>query len=91
MSDTFPVQTLFKNFNTFTVLDDGSTFSGTDNSQILVYPDDAYLDDDVLQDLEDGRLPEDGDVATICLRKLLNEAMEAKLDCVKPLLSLIGR
>jgi hypothetical protein len=90
MSKT-PVRELFDAFQTFTVLEDGSTFSVADNSQILVYPDDKDMSEDDLQDLEDGRLPEDGAVATICLRKLLNEALEAKLDCVKDLLELIGR
>jgi len=88
---TFPVQTLFKNFQTFNVLDDGDTFGGADGSQILVYPLDKDMNEDALMELENGELPNEGEVATICLRKLLNEAMEAKLECVKPLLDLIKK
>lgn len=84
-----PVRTLCKNFQVFNVLDDGSTFGGADGSQILVYPEDKHCTEDQISDLENGYLPETGDLASICLRKLLNEAMEAKLECVKPLLELI--
>jgi hypothetical protein len=86
---TTPLSTLCKNFQVFTVLDDGDTFSGAENSHILIYPEDKYCTEDQMSDLENGDLPETGDLASICLRKLLNEAMEAKLPCVKPLLDLI--
>jgi hypothetical protein len=84
-----PVRTLCKNFQVFNVLDDGDTFGGADGSQILVYPPDEKMNEDDLMELENGDLPNEGEVATICLRKLLNEAMEARLECVKPLLDLI--
>jgi hypothetical protein len=84
-----PVRTLCDRFQVFNVLDDGDTFSGADGSQIMVYPNDDKMNEDALAELENGDLPNEGEVATICLRKLLNEAMEAKLDCVKPLLDLI--
>jgi hypothetical protein len=90
MPNTYPVQTLFKTFQVFNVLDDGDTFSGADGSQIMVYHSPEHCADEQIEELEDGRLPETGDIESICLRKLLNEAMEAKLECVKPLLKLIG-
>jgi len=88
---TFPVRTLCDRFQVFNVLDDGETFGGADGSQILVYPEDDKMNEDDLMELENGELPNEGEVATICLRKLLNEAMEAKLECVKPLLELIKK
>ena len=86
-----PVRILIDRFQVFNVLDDGSTFSGVENSQVLVYPADDKMSEDDLEELENGSLPNEGAVASICLRKLLNEAMEAKLECVKPLLALIGK
>jgi hypothetical protein len=86
-----PVRTLIDRFQVFNVLDDGDTFSGADGSQIMVYPNDDKMNEDALAELENGDLPNEGEVATICLRKLLNEAMEAKLECVKPLLDLIKK
>jgi hypothetical protein len=85
-----PVRTLFKNFQVFNVLDDGSTFSGAENSQILVYPNDEYCTEDQLSDLENGMLPETGDLVSIDMSKLLNEAIKAKLPCVAELTKLIG-
>jgi hypothetical protein len=87
----YPVRDLCKNFQVFNVLDDGETFGGADGSQILVYPEDDKMNEDDLMELENGVLPNEGEVATICLRKLLNEAMLAKLDCVKPLLKLLEK
>jgi hypothetical protein len=84
-----PVRTLFKNFQVFNVLDDGDTFSGAENSQILVYPNDEHCTEEQLSDLENGMLPETGDLVSIDMSKLLNEAIKAKLECVKPLLDLI--
>jgi hypothetical protein len=84
-----PVRKLIDRFQVFNVLDDGDTFGGADGSQILVYPPDEKMNEDDLAELENGDLPNEGEVASICLRKLLNEAMEAKLECVKPLLDLI--
>jgi hypothetical protein len=85
----YPVRTLYKNFQVFNVLSDFDTFSSADNSQILVYPNDEHCTEEQHQDLEDGRLPETGDLVSIDMTKLLNEAIKAKLDCVKPLLDLI--
>lgn len=91
MPKTYPVRKLYKNFEVFNVLDDFDTFSGVDNCQIIVYPDTDKLTDEQLDDLENGKLPNDGYHCSIDLTKLLNEAMEAKLDCVKPLLELIKK
>jgi hypothetical protein len=85
MPKTFPVQTLFSNFQVFNVLDDGETFGGVDGSQILIYPNEEHCTEEQMSDLENGYLPETGDIESICLRKLLNEALEAKLPCVKEL------
>ncbi len=86
---TFPIRTLYKNFQVFNVLDDSDTFSGADNSQILVYPADEDMNEDDYSDLENGRLPNNGSICSIDMTKLLNEAIKAKLDCVKPLINLI--
>jgi hypothetical protein len=88
---TSAVQTLFKNFQTFNVLSDGDSFSSANNSQIMVFPNEEYCTDEQHDDLENGIIPETGDLATISLNTLLNEAMEARLDCVKPLMDLIGK
>lgn len=86
----YPVRTLYKNFQVFNVLDDADTFSGADNSQILVYPHDANMNETDLQDLEDGRLPDEGSLVSIDMTKLLNEAIKANLPCVAELTKLIG-
>ena len=83
----YPVRTLYKNVQVFNVLDDGDTFSGADNSQILVYPEE--LSDGERIDLENGDLPNPKSMISIDMTRLLNEAMEARLECVKPLLELI--
>jgi hypothetical protein len=85
----YPVRTLYKNFQVFNVLSDYDTFSSADNSQILVYPNDEHCTEEQMDELENGRLPETGDLVSIDMTKLLNEAIKAKLDCVKPILDLI--
>ena len=80
---TTPLSTLCKNFQVFTVLDDGETFSGVKGSTIQVYPDDKHCSEDVLTDLENGRIPEEGDLAVVNLEWLINEALEANLESVQ--------
>jgi hypothetical protein len=75
----------FKKFTVLNVLDDGKTFSGVENSTIQVYPKDANLTVDQLDSLENGCLPETGDIETIDLKDLLNQALAANLPAVKGL------
>ena len=86
----FPIRTLYKQFQVFNVLDDADSFSGADNSQILVYPADQHCTEDQHSDLANGILPETGDLACIDMTKLLNEAIKAGLPCVQPLIKLLG-
>ena len=85
----YPVRNLYKHFQVFNVLSDFDTFSSADNSQILVYPHDENMSEDDLQELEDGRLPEDGSLVSIDMTKLLNEAIKANLPCVAELTKLL--
>lgn len=91
MTHPCAVRRLLDQFQVFTVLEDGTTYSGTENTQIMVYPADEHCTEDQHNDLENGILPETGDLATVNLRRLLNEAMEANLPCVAELVKLIGK
>lgn len=86
----YPIRTIYKNFQVFNVLDDGFTFGGADNSQIMVYPAEKHCTEEQFDDLENGRLPETGDLVSIDMTKLLNEAIKANLPCVAELVRLIG-
>lgn len=75
----------FRAFQVFNVLGDGETFGGVEGSTIQVFPNDEHCTDEQKEYLENGEIPETGDLATIDLKQLLTEAISAGLPCVKDL------
>lgn len=76
---------LFRAFQVFNVLGDGETFGGVEGSTIQVFPNDEHCTEEQVESLENGEIPETGDLEVIDLDKLLVEALAAGLPCVKGL------
>ena len=77
----------FDAFQVLAVLEDGTTFSGAEGATIQVFPNDEHCTEEQMEALENGDIPETGDVATINVKQLLKEAIAAGLPSVKDLAS----
>lgn len=80
---------MFNKLNIFAVLDDGQSFSGAENAQIQVYPADKDMSPELMSDLQNGIIPDDGHLAIIDMDVLLKQAIEADLPCIQQLKKLL--